>query len=163
MNWISSLISPGAVRHIYEEPPEDEERAPKRMRNEIKTESSPSPVLSSAPVPSASVPALSVIPPSSVHSPKEMFAVMPPASSHTTVVPVKASNFMSGTSVAFLPAFNQRCAQQHLRVEYTAENLGLAHAPLWVVRCVGESCSYWYSFLFPSLVGVSRHFSRTYL
>lgn len=41
--------------------------------------------------------------------------------------------------VYYLPKFNERCSQQKLPVEYTAENHGSPHAPKWVMKCLGES------------------------
>ena len=43
----------------------------------------------------------------------------------------------SASKTQYLASFNQKCAQQHLNVEYIAENQGLPHAPNWVVNCVG--------------------------
>ncbi|OCB88823.1 hypothetical protein A7U60_g4011 [Sanghuangporus baumii] len=36
----------------------------------------------------------------------------------------------------FLEEVNKRCGQEHLRIEYQAENHASQHAPLWVVKCI---------------------------
>jgi len=37
---------------------------------------------------------------------------------------------------AFLPKFNLICSQRKINVEYLAENMGLPHAPNWVMKCM---------------------------
>lgn len=44
----------------------------------------------------------------------------------------------SGSTVTYLPLFNQTCMQRKMNVEYNAEFSGPPHAGRWNIKCVGE-------------------------
>ncbi|KAI5124172.1 hypothetical protein M0805_000979 [Coniferiporia weirii] len=130
INWITKLVDPEAVNPV---PTFEEDsnglRVSKRPRGDfISSEISPSSMHSSSASGSAS-------------------AALSSSTYNAAVVPVIGSQTLSDLSfssipkpapkpIAFLPLFNQRCSQQHLQLEYVAENHGAPHAPLWVIKCI---------------------------
>jgi len=49
---------------------------------------------------------------------------------------VNTSSTGAASSVRYLPAFHERCAQRRFNVEYQDDNIGLPHAPRWVITCI---------------------------
>ena len=128
MKWISGLVDPGTQVPYHNTEP-DNGRFTKRLRSEIKLEAPPTPELATSPLVSPCLSGIFNTDPAYMTT---------PSTSGSSMLPSLPSNGSSKTPITFLPAFNQRCAKQHLKVDYHAENHGLPHAPRWVIRCLGE-------------------------
>lgn len=101
------------------------------------------------------------VPPPSV-APPPITSGVPPSGSPPAQHNQPAMNGTGSPSVVYLPMFNQRCAQQGLKVEYQAEFSGAPHDGRWSIICFGMCCSRFITLLleflsFSLLVGSKRN------
>ena len=140
-NWITQLIDPKAKIHSYSSGHQngsEEYRASKRARSEYSPSESPAPP-SPVVLPSPSTPGTYIpITGSALHgsAPQSTNASVSGAAS-TVIAPQPASNKSAPKPPGYLLAFNQKCAQMHLKVDYQAVNHASPHNPLWVTKCLG--------------------------
>ncbi|KAH8119927.1 hypothetical protein DFH11DRAFT_1721826 [Phellopilus nigrolimitatus] len=135
INWIIRLIDPEATVPSDPEETEDVQRSIKRPRvnpNPLPPDATPPPIPAGLPpvLTPVSTPASTS---ASSYGTAPVTASIGPQSMSPSITSSAAPKAPS-----FLPVFNQRCSQQHLQLEYTSENHGTPHAPVWVMKCLGE-------------------------
>lgn len=138
-NWILSLINPDAANISsvpgYEQNEILDHRATKRQRS-----GPSSPRFSPPPVPAGPPPP---VPENTSYSPMPIQHSGSQTSASGAATPSgPQATPLTPKSPGFLPKFNQRCAQLHLKVEYQAVNHGQPHAPRWMIQCFGGSLFY---------------------
>ncbi|THH14357.1 hypothetical protein EW146_g5967 [Bondarzewia mesenterica] len=78
-------------------------------------------------------------PPPPVEAPPPLPSLpMPPVQHQLPSMPPQAN---SAQTAAFLPVFNQTCAQRRITVSWEATSTGPSHAPAWNVQCIVNGIS----------------------
>lgn len=149
VDWLNRLIDPEVFpplrereresTHRYEAYSPSQRRVVKRSRDKSSTPTSQSDQMQMSP------PTLPATPDSgslSITTPSLFGAgvLYPyPPQPQSVPPPIPQSTVANSLQQTFLQAFNIRCAQNHLHLDYQAEFSGPPHAGRWSVSCVGRS------------------------
>lgn len=133
IRWISRLVDPNSTTSDHGNAVEYEEYRPvKRTRTQTQTN-----VKTEDATPEYGLfPAVPTQP--SGFSPDSVYTGAPTVNTYAIPASPPSKQPMPSIKVTYLPAFNERCSQRHLRVDYESSNTGLPHAPRWVMKCYGE-------------------------